>query len=151
MKLDNTCIFTDTANFVDYIPECTNISVGYFEEHSSKEYQNITFLTQLCRACVNVNWEGLTTFRKVGVNREIIDRNYEMLMDFKKLTFFSDIKLRGYEDRIFIQVAMVSSSFEENFEDINEMNNLFDKWNLNPYIYFVDDSGGNVLMNIEIE
>ena len=26
---DPTGIFTDTANFVDIIPECTNISCGY--------------------------------------------------------------------------------------------------------------------------
>ena len=34
---DDTGIYTDTAEFVDVIPECTNISVGYMYEHSDKE------------------------------------------------------------------------------------------------------------------
>ena len=151
MKPDNTGIFTDSANFVEHIAECTNISVGYFNEHSHQEYQNITFLEQLCKACVNIDWNALEITRKIGINREIIDRNYDMLMDFKTLKFFSDVKLRGYEDRIFIQVKMSSPSFDENYEDISEINNLFDKWNLNPYIYFTDEMDGAMLMNIEIE
>ena len=34
---DDTGTFTDTANYADLIPECTNISVGYYDEHSGKE------------------------------------------------------------------------------------------------------------------
>lgn len=37
MVPDNGGIYTDTASFVDQIAECTNVSVGYFDEHTSKE------------------------------------------------------------------------------------------------------------------
>jgi len=36
-KTDNTGTFTDTANYIDIVPECTNISVGYENQHSSRE------------------------------------------------------------------------------------------------------------------
>ena len=58
-KKDNTGIFTDSAHFVGLIDECTNISVGYFNEHTKREYQNITYLEKLCEACININWENL--------------------------------------------------------------------------------------------
>lgn len=64
LKKDDTGIFTDSANFVNLIEECTNISVGYFNEHTNKEYQNITYLEKLCRACVQTNWEDLPISRK---------------------------------------------------------------------------------------
>jgi hypothetical protein len=58
---DNTGIFTDSANFIGLIKECTNISVGYFHEHTNREYQNITFLEKLCDACTKINWDKLST------------------------------------------------------------------------------------------
>lgn len=40
-------IFTDTANYITLIPECTNVSVGYFDEHSSSERLNIPHILAL--------------------------------------------------------------------------------------------------------
>jgi len=36
--------------FADIIPECTNLSVGYFDQHSVKERQDIKFLEDLANA-----------------------------------------------------------------------------------------------------
>jgi len=149
--LDNTGSFTDSANFIQHISECTNVSVGYFNEHTTGEYVNITFLEDLCKACVNIQWDTLTINRNVGYNREIVDKNYDMLMDFKKLTFFNDVKLKAFEDRIFMQLIVAGSAFHENYEDLADLNTLFDKYNLNPYIHLSDDTNGTMLMNIEIE
>jgi hypothetical protein len=59
LNLDPTGVSTDSANFIGIIPECTNISVGYFNQHTNEEFQNITFLEKLAQACVNVNWGKL--------------------------------------------------------------------------------------------
>lgn len=150
-ELDNTGAFTDSANFINVINECTNISVGYFKEHTTGEYVNITFLEQLCQACINIDWETLTIDRKIGYNREIVERNHQMLTEFKSMKFYNDIKLKAFNDRIFMQLKSAESPFMENYEDICVLNNLFGKYNLNPYIYLTDDSTGNMLMNIEIE
>ena len=64
MNLDPTGILTDSACFMDDMPEITNISVGYFNEHTGQEIQNITFLEKLAKAVLNVNWEGLPVKRK---------------------------------------------------------------------------------------
>ncbi len=60
---DPTGIFTDSASFMDEIPECTNISVGYFNEHQVIEKQDILFLINLCEAVVKVDWESLPIHR----------------------------------------------------------------------------------------
>lgn len=49
-ETDSGGIFTDTANYVDVIPECTNIAVGYFQAHTAKEYQDVDFACLLADA-----------------------------------------------------------------------------------------------------
>ena len=60
---DDGGIFTDSAEFMEIIPECSNISVGYYNEHSEKESQDIDHLTRLADACTKVDWENLPTKR----------------------------------------------------------------------------------------
>lgn len=60
---DNTGIYTDTAEFIDIIPECTNISVGYLNEHSGKETLDLFFLRQLLVTCIQCDWESLPSVR----------------------------------------------------------------------------------------
>jgi len=54
---------TDSATFMDIVPECTNISVGYYNEHTTKEYIDIDHLCRLCKAVVKVDWESLPVKR----------------------------------------------------------------------------------------
>lgn len=63
---DPTGIYTDSAIFMDDIPECTNISVGYFNEHSVSEFQNLTYLEDLCEGVLKVKWDELPVERKCG-------------------------------------------------------------------------------------
>lgn len=46
-RADDTGLFTDTANYFDAIPECTNLSVGYFAQHSKHESLDSEFLMAL--------------------------------------------------------------------------------------------------------
>lgn len=63
---DDTGIFTDTANYTDDIGECTNISCGYANEHSSAETLDVNFLFALRDACLKVDWEALPSKRRPG-------------------------------------------------------------------------------------
>ena len=63
MRTDDTGIFTDTANYVELIPECTNISCGYDAEHTKGEMLDFEWLCALRDAVVQVNWEALPTDR----------------------------------------------------------------------------------------
>ena len=60
---DPTGIYTDSNQFASIVPECTNISVGYRDEHSTYESQIISHLENLCYAVVKIDWETLTVAR----------------------------------------------------------------------------------------
>ncbi|WP_210487308.1 hypothetical protein [Rufibacter aurantiacus] len=60
---DPTGIYTDTAVFTDIIPECTNLSAGVWNEHSTQEYVNIRVVEQIARAAAQVQWEVLPSVR----------------------------------------------------------------------------------------
>ena len=60
---DDTGVYTDTAEFTDIIPECTNISVGYDHEHSQQECLNIHHYELLSQAVLQVQWDKLPTDR----------------------------------------------------------------------------------------
>ena len=75
-KKDSGGVYTDSAEFVDIIPECTNISVGYYKEHTVDEHQDIDHLAKLAVACTKVDWENSPVKRNPSV-REYYDRyNY---------------------------------------------------------------------------
>ena len=91
MKPDDTGIYTDSASFIDDIPECTNVSVGYFNEHTGKERQNISFLKRLCEASVKIDWSSLPTARSLDeiasfrkMEKEAREKHKDLLEDFKK-------------------------------------------------------------------
>ena len=65
-KKDDTGVYTDSAEFVSVIPECTNIAVGYYQEHTFSEHQDIIHLIKLAKACLNVQWEELPTKRDMS-------------------------------------------------------------------------------------
>jgi hypothetical protein len=62
---DDTGVYTDSAEFIDIIPECTNLSVGYYREHTYNESQDIKHLIELANACLKVDWENLPTSRDI--------------------------------------------------------------------------------------
>lgn len=64
-QADPTGIFTDTAIFVDVIPECTNLSSGVWGEHTTSEYVDILLLEQIAKAAAGINWEGLPAHRYI--------------------------------------------------------------------------------------
>lgn len=62
-ETDPTGMYTDSARVSHIYPECTNLSVGYFSQHTKSERQNIEFLKKLCNAVVDVDWESLPVER----------------------------------------------------------------------------------------
>jgi hypothetical protein len=64
---DDTGVYTDTAEFVDIIPECTNISVGYTAEHTPNESLDVLHFATLAKRVVDIDWDGLPTERDPSV------------------------------------------------------------------------------------
>jgi len=136
LGLDPTGIYTDSASFIDDIPECTNISVGYFSEHTSKEKQNITFLEKLAKACINVNWESLPTIRKVGFNEEIIRKYRKFLTEFKLVVFSLETKIVSDQGDIYIKMDLDDNDIDTVHNDILSLSVLLNKHRMDPDIYF---------------
>ena len=60
-KTDTGGSFTDTANYTDFIPECTNLSSGYYNAHTQSEYQDYAFLEVFLEGLIATPWEELHT------------------------------------------------------------------------------------------
>lgn len=69
-KKDNTGVLTDSLEFIELYSECTNISVGYYSEHTKDEQQDIKHLEKLCDACVKIKWDELPTKRTIEKYKE---------------------------------------------------------------------------------
>ncbi len=56
---DDGGVYTDTAEFTNLIPECTNISVGYANAHTGREELDVGYLKGLLATCLMVVWNTL--------------------------------------------------------------------------------------------
>lgn len=70
-RLDNTfeyapCaggLYTDSREFAEIVPECTNIAVGYYNEHTVRESQDLEHLLRLRAVVVALDWQALPIAR----------------------------------------------------------------------------------------
>ena len=136
LSLDPTGIYTDSASFIEEIPECTNISVGYFNEHTGKEYQNMTYLKKLCEASVKINWNSLPTVRKVGVDEEILKKWGSLVSDIKKSVFELETKIIGEDGKVFIRVDMDETDVVTTSDGLNTLWGLMTKHKVEPDVIF---------------
>ena len=56
---DDGGVYTDSNSFVNVINNCTNISVGYYSQHTRAERQDLNFLIELIDVCCSIDWSGL--------------------------------------------------------------------------------------------
>lgn len=61
---DPTAYYTDTASFLNVIPEITNLSAGGWGEHTLKERTNIQYVEHIAIAASNIKWEELPSIRQ---------------------------------------------------------------------------------------
>lgn len=64
-KPDTNAYYTDTATFLDIIPECTNISAGGWKEHFTEEWVDLEYTKKVLEAACKIDWENLPTKREV--------------------------------------------------------------------------------------
>lgn len=65
-KGDQRGVWTDSANYTEFVQECTNVSVGYFKQHGPQEhFDAIWFQGIFIPAILNVDWNALPTVKAV--------------------------------------------------------------------------------------
>lgn len=65
-RCDPTGSFTDTANYLGLIGECTNVSAGYDNEHSPSESLDVDYLMRLLEAVLCADFSRLVFARQPG-------------------------------------------------------------------------------------
>lgn len=60
---DPTGSFTDSYSFFSTVPECINLSCGYYNQHTKQESLDTVFLEHLIDAVVLIDWESLAVER----------------------------------------------------------------------------------------
>ena len=84
-------VYTDTAEFIRLIPECTNISVGYKNQHGDHEEQDVEFLWGLAKICVSVQWDNLPTVRDPKVRESLYSAYADY--DYMDADWYKDYKV----------------------------------------------------------
>lgn len=63
LKSDSGGVYTDSYEYCDIVSECTNISVGYYNQHTKTEYQDMDFAIRLRDALVKADWSKIRGYR----------------------------------------------------------------------------------------
>lgn len=70
---DDGGIFTDTDNYKELIPECTNLSVGYTDEHTKREKLDFWFLETLWEVIRGADFSSLPVVRNPADYEDLWD------------------------------------------------------------------------------
>lgn len=68
--------FTDSANYTHLIPECTNLSIGYYDQHTMEERQDLSFAAALVLKLISLPFDQLPAERDPEAEDEDDWRNY---------------------------------------------------------------------------
>ena len=116
MKPDDTGMFTDSAEYVNIVPECTNVSVGYFKQHTKSETQDFLFAQRLLDALVSADWGRLAIVRNPAT---AASDDYKDALDH--LISFTD------ENLMFVSELLYDLGYSAN--DLQEMLDAYNEEN----------------------
>jgi hypothetical protein len=117
-KLDPTGVFTDTRIYMPVVPECTNISVGYVNEHHPIETLDLAHLLELRDYMV-----------KIDASKFVIERDPKAIPPEqpKQIKFLQDLFLdqhqRTIEDLVYHYPGETARFLEEmgvSFDELHE-------------------------------
>lgn len=122
---DEGGVYTDSAEFIDVIPECTNISVGYYKEHTTNESQDIEHLSKLAEVCSKINWELLPTERDLAKTEYRDYSKYDTKSDWSYHSSKTDWRKRdyGYCDDWYYQNSSSYIKSDDSWYDESEYTN----------------------------
>ncbi|MFV1943454.1 hypothetical protein VPH49_21820 [Pseudomonas luteola] len=63
-EADDGGSYTDSYAYRGIIAECTNLSVGYYDQHSKGESQDVPFAAWLVNRLIQVDWESISVERE---------------------------------------------------------------------------------------
>lgn len=133
---DETGWWTDTAVFLDIIPEVTNLSSGTYKEHSTDEYVDISYLERVANAALRIDWENLPVVR---VAKKESSRTETTVHGFKQ---FANLK---NDQKLFDKVNLYMDMF--NFRCLNDdefepgLDMIFSQWHKESRLHISIEDG----------
>lgn len=85
--------YTDTAVFMDVIPECTNLSAGGFNEHYTTEWVDLNYTYQVYQTALEMDWESLPVVREVEPDRFLEEPDDEKVGKYSKFIQNKNLEL----------------------------------------------------------
>jgi hypothetical protein len=140
LTLDPTGVFTDSASFIDLIPECTNVSVGYFDEHRNTELQNISYLKKLCKAAVACDWDKLVVKRKIGIDEEVSKKYARMVGETRRLMTNNQIKFSSEDGKLVYNIDIINGELNHFHDDMVKLERLFAQFRQQPSVSFSENT-----------
>jgi len=112
---DPAAYYTDTASFLNVIPEITNLSAGGWGEHTKNEKSLITYIESVAKVATKINWEESPIVRKSG-----------------EVTTLDKIKKFTHRDKNIVKLS------KKTFKDVNHLLTMFSYKCLNLEEFGVD-------------
>ena len=105
LKADTYGSYTDCEAYKDVIAECTNLSVGYYSQHTPKESQDLDYLSTLMDRLIKADWSQLVVAR----NPEIKEADDRVPTDFEEDISSAKYLMDMYPDFV---ANLLASSFD---------------------------------------
>lgn len=122
MKPDPNGLFTDTKNYASFIPECTNISVGYAHHHTEKELVSHIFIRFL-----------LERLKELDYDKLIVDRDPKVFSGYRHSSWgagmYDDDDYQDFYDTY--RIKQMFNLILEYPDEVAEV--LIKEFNMKPY------------------
>jgi len=132
--------YTDTAVFMDVIPECTNISAGGFNEHFKTEWVNLNYTYNVYLAAKELDWESLP------VKRELEERFSEEEEDENKIKKFLGFSNSKTAEEITKLMSLIDLSKTRDISKDGIRHLTFSRW-LEDYDLDIFIKSGSISVN----
>ena len=95
-KADPTGSYTDSNEYASIVPECTNLAVGYLNQHSSSEIQDLNYAAKLRNAFVKADWSKLVIDRDPETEEYLYDQTWRFHQ--RSPNWYGSDYYYGYDD-----------------------------------------------------
>lgn len=110
---DPTGAFTDSIEYIHFIPECTNISVGYYNQHSVNESQDLNYLEELIGNLIDADWGAL------DIARDPRDMIFRSSLDPWGDNYYNDSV--GYQSAVRAEISFLAELCSDYPEEVADL------------------------------
>lgn len=111
-RLDATGVLTDTRIYMPLVDECSNVSVGYWDEHSPTETLDVEHLLELRDHMVAIDQTSLVIERSCSDYVPYVKKPYQ---PYKQSSMFDDdIEPKNIQDLVWMYPRRVADFLEDN-------------------------------------